>query len=54
MITVKKLKNVGYSDKEDAIRVLRDPLLKAYDIYKINVADGEEKETVLEKENRIA
>ena len=54
MITVKTLKKIGPVYKEDGIRLLRDPLLKAYDIYKINVADGEEKETVFEKEQRIA
>ena len=49
-ITTKDLAYIGPIGKDDAVRSLRDALLKAFDSYKINVYDGTEKETVADKE----
>jgi hypothetical protein len=50
LITTKDLKLIGPKGYDDAIRDLRDPLLKALDTYRINVSDGTEHETVADKE----
>lgn len=49
LITVKDLDMIGATNIEMAIRQLREPLLKAFDIYKSNIAYGVETETDLER-----
>ena len=44
-ISVKDLSKIGAKYKESAIRQLREPLLRAFDVYKSNVCYGVWKET---------
>lgn len=48
-INYEDLEFIGPVYKDIAIRQLREPLLKAFDIYKINVFYGIEKETEEER-----
>jgi predicted transcriptional regulator len=47
--TVKDLNKVGSNYRNMAIRQLREPLLKAFDIYKSNVYYGIESETTQDR-----
>lgn len=53
-ITVKDLDKVGKTYKDTAIRQLREPLLKAFDIYKSNINYGVETETEEERNEIIS
>ena len=49
MFSYNDLNKIGKANKDMAIRQLREPLLKAFDIYKSNVNYGVEVETELER-----
>lgn len=49
MLTYNDLNKVGTQNRDMAIRQLREPLLKAFDIYKSNVNYGVEVETEVER-----
>lgn len=48
-ITAQDISKLGVKYKDVGIRQLREPLLKAFDIYKSNIAYGVETETETER-----